>query len=113
MRRFRATVRPDYGQERVFYGRANDPHRRWAKEMTHGVVVEPSILAGELLNPRPKSLFQQAMLDKKDSHYNSVKKAPLGMSHNQSYGLPNHLDPLRFTFGIPTEKCEFMELFLY
>ena len=98
-------MRPDAGKTRVFYGRANDPHRQWAAEMTHGVIAEPSILAGDLLNPRPKTMFSQTLLDKRENIYDSHKKAPLGKSHDQSHGLPDHLDPLRFTFGIPTEKC--------
>ena len=75
--------------------------------MTHGMKAEPSILAGDLLNPRPKTLFSNTLLDKKENLYSSHKKAPLGKSHDQSYGLPDHVDPLRFTFGIPTEKCNY------
>ena len=42
IRRFRATVRPDAGQMRVFYGKADDPHRKWAADMTHGINTYPT-----------------------------------------------------------------------
>lgn len=64
IRKFRATVRPDAGQMRVFYGTAYDPHRQWAVEMTHGVNTHPSSSAKEVVNPDPKSLFTQRILDR-------------------------------------------------
>ena len=105
--RFRATVRPEAGKPRVFYGRANDPQRQWARDMVHGAMTNPSGKAGELLNPHPKTRFQQAIQDKKDSMYASNQRAPLGRYPSQKDGLPNHLDPLHFTFGVATElgKC--------
>ncbi|XP_052815590.1 EF-hand domain-containing family member B-like [Mya arenaria] len=103
IRKFRATVRPDAGEMRVFYGRAKDPHRVWATEMNHGISTQPSFFAKELVNPRPKSLFQQRMLDRKEGHYASHITAPLGRSHNQATGLPPGLNKYEFTFGIPTE----------
>lgn len=106
IRRFRATVRPDAGEMRVFYGKAKDPHLVWAKEMNHGINTQPSFFAHELVNPRPKSLFQQRMVDKKESHYASHVRAPLGCSHNQERGLPSGLNKYEFTFGIPTELGE-------
>lgn len=104
IRKFRATVRPDAGRKRVFYGKAYDPHRVWAEEMTHGVPAQPSVMAGELLNPYPNSLFRQRLMDKKESIYASHINGPLGKSHDQTPGLPSHLDKNRFTFGIRTEK---------
>lgn len=103
IRRFRATVRPDAGEMRVFYGKAQDPHLVWAKEMSHGINTQPSFFAHELVNPRPKSLFQQRKIDKKEGLYASHVRAPLGRSHNQEAGLPKGLDKYEFTFGIPTE----------
>lgn len=88
---------------RVFYGRAKDPHQVWAKEMNHGINTQPSFFAKELVNPRPKSLFQQRKLDRKEAHYASHIRAPLGQSHNQQTGLPKGLNKYEFTFGIPTE----------
>ncbi|XP_064646873.1 EF-hand domain-containing family member B-like [Lineus longissimus] len=102
--RFRASGRPDAGQMRVFYGKAYDPHQRWAIEMRHGVNTQPSMTSGELANPPPKTLFQQKMLDKKQSQYFSLKKGPLGKSHDQRPGLPKGLDPNRVMFGIKTLK---------
>lgn len=103
IRRFRSTFRPDAGQKRVFYGKAFDPHLQWAEDMRHGVNTHPSFTAGELANPRPKTLFQQRLMDKKEGLYATHVRAPLGSSHDQSRGMPKTLDPLKFTFGIPTE----------
>lgn len=103
IRRFRATVRPDAGEMRIFYGKAKDPHLVWAKQMGHGISTQPSFFAHELVNPRPKSLFQQRMLDRKEDHYASHQVAPLGKSHDQNKNLPRGLNKYEFTFGIPTE----------
>lgn len=88
---------------KVFYGKANDPHLKWANEMTHGICIKPSATAKELANPDPKTLFQQKKLERKENIYASHLKAPLGTSHNQIPGLPRGLDKEGFTFGIPTE----------
>ena len=104
MRRFRATIRPDAGQTRVFYGKAYDPHLQWAATMTHGLQTQPSIMAGDLVSPMPKSRFHQGLIERKESCYHTHQKAPLGTSHNQSPGLPMGLNPISVTFGIQTEK---------
>ena len=103
MRRFRASLRPDYGKPSIFYGKACDPHLKWAAEMTHGLTVQPSIMAGHLLNPSPNTRFRQGLLDRKDQHYASHKN-PLGKSHDQRPGLPKGMNTTTTTFGIPTEK---------
>lgn len=107
IRKFRATIRPDAGKPRIFYGKAQDPHLQWAKEMCHGLYSQPSIMARDLVNPPPNTLFRQRLLDKKEDLYSSHQKGPLGKSHDQSHGLPNHLNPNAFTFGIRTEKDGF------
>ena len=106
VRKFRATYRPDVEKTRIFYGKAHDPHLKWAANMTHGVSTRPSIVAGELINPMPKTRFQQGVADKKESMYTSVRRAPLGASlyRHKGVGLPRTLDPITFTFGIKTEK---------
>ncbi|KAL3855117.1 hypothetical protein ACJMK2_014346 [Sinanodonta woodiana] len=101
IRKFRATVRPDAGQMRVFYGRAYDPHRQWAQEMTHGINTQPSFTAGEFINPNPKSLFQQRFIDRKERVYSSHVHGPLGRTHTPD--LPVYIHPYQFTFGVPTE----------
>jgi len=103
IRKFRATVRPDAGQARVFYGKAYDPHRQWAADMTHGVKTQSSSTSKECVNPCPNTLFQQRILDRKESCYHSHVKAPLGKSHDQTSGLPSGLDKRSFTFGVPTQ----------
>ncbi|KAK7507423.1 hypothetical protein BaRGS_00001358 [Batillaria attramentaria] len=102
IKRFRGTFRPDAGKKRVFYGRANDPHLQWAEDMRHGVNTHPSFTAGELANPRPKTLFTQRKIDKKEALYASHVRAPLGSCHDQTDGLPKGLNPVKFTFGMPT-----------
>ena len=97
----------------MFYGRANDPYLVHAKNMTHGIGTQPSFFAKDLCNPRPKSLFQQRMIDRKEGHYASHIVAPLGRSHNQAVGLPKGLNPVEFTFGIPTELGKYTLLLQY
>lgn len=103
VRKFRATVRPDAGQMRVFYGKANDPHLQWAKGMTHGLSTQASSTSKECVNPVAKTLFNQKILDRKEASYHSHIKAPLGKSHDQATGLPKGLDKDQFTFGIPSK----------
>jgi hypothetical protein len=64
---------------RVFYGRAEDPQRQWAAEMTHGVNTKSSATSGELVNPDPKTLFDQRKFDRKEDIYASHVRAPLGI----------------------------------
>ncbi|PVD37746.1 hypothetical protein C0Q70_00347 [Pomacea canaliculata] len=104
IRRFRATFRPDVGVSRVFYGKTYDPQLKWAAEMRHGVNTHPSLTSGELVHPRPKTVFQQKIIDRKESAYASHVRAPLGVSYDQSPGLPNNLDTVKHTFGIPSNK---------
>lgn len=42
MRKFRGTTHPEAGQERVFYGRANDPDI--ASQILHGVSTKTSLV---------------------------------------------------------------------
>jgi len=103
IRKFRATVRPDAGQMKVFYGKAYDPHRQWAAEMTHGVNTQPSGTSKECVNPKPNTLFQQKIVDRQEKCYHSHCTAPLGKSHDQTTGLPKGLNKDNFTFGVPTQ----------
>ncbi|XP_076458604.1 EF-hand domain-containing family member B-like [Babylonia areolata] len=106
IRRFRRTFRPDAAKRTIFYGKAYDPHLRWADEMRHGVESEASISAKKLVNPNPKTLFQQKVIDQKERIYASHVRAPLGHTHDQTPGLPADLDPTTFTFGAPTPYDE-------
>lgn len=107
IKKFRATVRPDAGQMRIFYGKAGDPHRQWAENMTHGINTQPSDSSGAIVNPPYKTLFQQRLVDRKERIYSSHQRAPLGVSHDQSTGLPKGLNRDTFTFGVPTELGNF------
>ena len=55
VRRVRAQLDPSAGVARIHYGRAYDPQRKWAAQMTHGKLVEPSGTAKQACNPDPKS----------------------------------------------------------
>ncbi|ESO84516.1 hypothetical protein LOTGIDRAFT_131996, partial [Lottia gigantea] len=103
VRKFRASWQPDAGFKRVFHGRANDPHLQWAASMTHGVSTQSSNKAETLVNPNPKTLFQQRLANRKENVYASIAKGPLGKSHDQRPGLPQNLNTDYFTFGLPTE----------
>lgn len=58
------------------------------------------------MNPPLKTKFQQVLLDQQEHVYNSKRRAPLGSSHDQSAGLPKHLDPIQVSFGLTTVKDE-------
>ncbi|KAK6165768.1 hypothetical protein SNE40_022627 [Patella caerulea] len=105
VRRFRASLQPEAGRKRIFYGKAGDPHLQWADNMAHGVSTQSSENSGVLLNPKPKTLYRQRLEDRKEDLYASHIRAPLGKSHDQSPGLPvQHTQhPDFFTFGIATE----------
>lgn len=62
------------------------------------------IQAAHLVNPFPKTRFQQARVDRKEAVYHSSKTMPLGKSHDQSDGLPQGLDASATSFGMKTEK---------
>ncbi|XP_010083815.1 PREDICTED: EF-hand domain-containing family member B, partial [Pterocles gutturalis] len=97
VRKFRNTTNPGPGVERIFYGRAGDPDI--AAYLTHGIESRASLSAASLINPLPKSYFQQKIQDKKEAIYFSNRQAPLGTSHDQSSMLPKGLDIINTTFG--------------
>ncbi|XP_042657616.1 EF-hand domain-containing family member B isoform X3 [Tyto alba] len=97
VQKFRNATNPAPGVERMFYGRANDPDI--AVHLTHGIVSRSSLSAASLINPLPKTDFQQRIQDKKEAIYLSNRQAPLGRSHDQSCMLPEGLDIINTTFG--------------
>ncbi|KFZ47462.1 EF-hand domain-containing family member B, partial [Antrostomus carolinensis] len=98
VRKFRNTTNPAPGVERIFYGRADDPDI--AAQLTHGIESRSSLSAASLINPPPKTHFQQTLQDKKEAIYFSNRQASLGRSHDQSSMLPKGLDIINTTFGI-------------
>ncbi|XP_064300369.1 EF-hand domain-containing family member B [Phalacrocorax carbo] len=97
VRKFRNTTNPAPGVERIFYGRADDPDI--AAHLTHGIESHSSLSAASLINPLPKTNFQQKIQDKKEAIYFSNRQASLGRSHDQSSMLPKGLDIINTTFG--------------
>ncbi|XP_074999535.1 EF-hand domain-containing family member B isoform X2 [Calonectris borealis] len=97
VRKFRNTTNPAPGVERIFYGRADDPDI--APHLTHGIESRFSLSAASLINPLPKTDFQQKIQDKKEAIYFSNRQASLGRSHDTSSMLPKGLDIINTTFG--------------
>ncbi|KAM6142957.1 LOW QUALITY PROTEIN: EF-hand domain-containing family member B [Phoenicopterus ruber ruber] len=97
VRKFRNTTNPAPGVERIFYSRADDPGI--AAHLTHGTESRSSLSAASLINPLPKTIFQQKIQDKKEAIYFSNRQASLGRSHDQSSMLPKGLDIINTTFG--------------
>ncbi|XP_071502668.1 EF-hand domain-containing family member B-like [Diadema antillarum] len=97
VKKFRNMTQPEPQVKRVFWGKAGDPDT--ASTISHGVETSGSLKAGDVVNPQPKTLFEQRLAEKKESLYASKQKAPLGQSHDQSPGLPADIDPLKTAFG--------------
>ncbi|NXQ94751.1 EFHB protein, partial [Sagittarius serpentarius] len=99
VRKFRNTTNPAPGVERIFYGRADDPDV--AAHLTHGIETHDHgwLCVSSLINPLPKTNFQQKIQDKKEAIYFSNRQASLGRSHDQSSMLPKGLDIINTTFG--------------
>ncbi|XP_071943653.1 EF-hand domain-containing family member B-like [Antedon mediterranea] len=98
VKKFRNFTHAEPQVRRVFYGKANDVDI--ASHLTHGVPTSGSLQAGNLVNPDPKTLFNQRYLDKKESLYANKQRAPLGKSHDQTSGLPDHVDIYGTSFGL-------------
>ncbi|NXA51958.1 EFHB protein, partial [Nothocercus julius] len=97
VKKFRNTTNPAPGFERIFYGRADDPDV--ASHLTHGISSRSSLAAALLINPLPKTNFQQKIQDRKEAIYWSNRQAALGRSHDQTPMLPAGLDITHTTFG--------------
>ncbi|XP_062423603.1 EF-hand domain-containing family member B [Rhea pennata] len=97
VRKFRNTTNPAPGVERIFYGTADDPDT--ATHLTHGIGSRSSLAAALLINPLPKTNFQQKIQDQKEAIYFSNRQAALGRSHDQTPMLPTGLDITNTTFG--------------
>ncbi|KAJ8290658.1 hypothetical protein GJAV_G00015970 [Gymnothorax javanicus] len=102
VKKFRNSSRPEVGAVCIFHGKANDPDI--ASTMLHGKRTKQAITAGLLINPVPKTLFQQRLCQLQEAGYFTCKKAPLGRSRDQSPHLPNGLDTLTTTFGLKNLK---------
>uniref|UniRef100_A0A8V0XCM0 EF-hand domain family member B n=1 Tax=Gallus gallus TaxID=9031 RepID=A0A8V0XCM0_CHICK len=100
VKKFRNTTNPAPGAKRIFYGKADDPDV--AAHLTHGITSGSSVAVASLVNPLPKTNFQQKIQDRKEAIYFSNREAPLGRSHDQSSMLPEGLDVTNTTFGTKT-----------
>ena len=64
------------------------------------------ISAGELINPTPKTKFQNLVNEFNETNYSSYWKKPLGRGHDQAPLLPPGLDIYNATFGRKTVFSE-------
>ncbi|XP_074538949.1 EF-hand domain-containing family member B isoform X2 [Halichoeres trimaculatus] len=101
-RKFRNSTQPDPGAIRVHRGKANDPDV--ASTLVHGICTKSSLSGKSLLNPPPKTLFQQKLEELSEAGYSSTK-APVGKSVCQLSGLPSWYDE-KTTFGVKNVKGE-------
>ncbi|KAF6727028.1 EF-hand domain-containing family member B [Oryzias melastigma] len=99
VRRVRSSIHPGLGAVRVHRGKAKDPDV--ASSLIHGISTKPSPSDRSLLNPPEQTLFQEKLLELKESVYTSRKKAPLGRSRHQAAQLPSWFTH-NTTFGIKT-----------
>ncbi|XP_056331646.1 EF-hand domain-containing family member B [Danio aesculapii] len=100
VRKFVRSLRPPVGSVRVFHGKANDPDI--ARTLVHGVNTLSSINAGSIVNPAPKTRFQERLQQLQEISHSTNQKAPLGRSQVQGPGLPSWLNPEKTTFGVTT-----------
>jgi len=101
--KFRCTTQSAPGKTRIFYGRYSDPGI--SSLLSHGISTRPSFVAGQLVNPQPKSYFEYRLKQKQEeSVYASQKRGPLGCSHDQRPGLPKGIGPNDVVYGTPTLK---------
>ncbi|XP_049323534.1 EF-hand domain-containing family member B [Astyanax mexicanus] len=100
VKKFLSSNRPEPGAIRVFVGRANDPDI--ASSLVHGISTRSSITAGSLVNPLPKTRYQEKLRELQEVTYNSKRKAPLERACVNGPGLPEWVDPERTAFGVKT-----------
>ncbi|KAG9476173.1 hypothetical protein GDO78_002976 [Eleutherodactylus coqui] len=97
VQKFLNSRRPNPGAQTIFYGKANDPKKE--NYIVHGVSTRPSLSAGSLINLPLKTLFQQKLLEKKESLYSSARRTPLGKSYDQAAAFPANINFNNTTFG--------------
>ncbi|XP_069816527.1 EF-hand domain-containing family member B isoform X3 [Dendropsophus ebraccatus] len=100
VQKFLNSRRPNPGVRTIFYGKANDPRKE--NYLIHGVSTRPSLSAGSLINVPLRTLFQQKLLEKKESLYSSARRTPLGRSYDQAVAFPADINFNETTFG---RKC--------
>ncbi|XP_072548550.1 EF-hand domain-containing family member B [Salminus brasiliensis] len=100
VRKFLNSTRPEAGVIRVFFGKANDPDI--ASSLVHGISTRSSITGGSVINPPPKTRYQERLRELQEAVYDSKRKAPLGRSQVKGPGLPDWVDPEKTAFGVKT-----------
>ncbi|XP_068094782.1 EF-hand domain-containing family member B [Hyperolius riggenbachi] len=102
VQKFLNTRRSNPGVRTIFYGKANDPDVE--NYIVHGVSTRPSLSAGALINTPPKTLFQQRLIEKRESLYSSHRQTPLGKSHDQAVAFPSTVNVNKMVFGRKYER---------
>ncbi|KAK1806369.1 hypothetical protein P4O66_004886 [Electrophorus voltai] len=98
VRKFLNSTHPEAGAIRVFFGKANDPDI--ASTLVHGISTRPSISGGSLINPPPKTQYQERLRELQESIYDSSQKAPLGRAQLKGPGLPVQFDYEKTAFSV-------------
>ncbi|XP_077347528.1 EF-hand domain-containing family member B [Lithobates pipiens] len=102
VQKFLNTRRSKPGARTIFYGKANDPDLE--NYIVHGVSTYPSLSAGSLINVPSKPLFQQKLIEKRESLYSSRRRTPLGKSHDQTTAFPPTINLSEIIFGRKYER---------
>ncbi|KAM9308164.1 EF-hand domain-containing family member B [Gastrophryne carolinensis] len=102
VQKFLNTRRSEPGVRTVFYGKANDPDVE--NDIVHGVSTRPSLSAGSLINVPSRTLFQQKLIEKRESLYSSHRRTPLGKSHDPTAAFPASMNVNEITFGRKYER---------
>ncbi|XP_053083801.1 EF-hand domain-containing family member B isoform X1 [Pangasianodon hypophthalmus] len=98
VRKFLNSTHPEPGKIRAFFGKADDPDI--ASTLVHGISTGSSINAGPVINPPPKTRYQERLRELREATYGGRQKAPIGRTQVMGPGLPNGLDPEKTTFGV-------------
>ncbi|XP_067854869.1 EF-hand domain-containing family member B [Heptranchias perlo] len=97
VKKFLNSSNPKAGAATIFHGKAGDPDI--APLLQHGIPSKVSNSVASLINPPLRTQVQQIFFDRVNSSYPSLKRAPLGKSHDQTPGLPKGIDIYSTTFG--------------
>jgi hypothetical protein len=99
VQRYRNYTSPDVARSTIHPGRAYDPNHR---DETHGDRANlGDSKNGELINPKPKTTFENRLLNLNELVYERNRQIM-----RQEKALPSTLNKYQTTFGIATQSSE-------